>query len=68
MHISRLIDFKLFDLFESEKLGGDKKSMALSFTFSDKEKTLTDSETDGMMKRIIQSIEKELSAEIRRNN
>jgi phenylalanyl-tRNA synthetase beta chain len=68
LHISRLIDFKLFDLFESEKLGTDKKSMALSFTFSDKEKTLTDSETDGMMKRIIQSIEKELSAGIRRNN
>ncbi|MEP6628429.1 MAG: phenylalanine--tRNA ligase subunit beta [Ginsengibacter sp.] len=68
LHISRLIDFKLFDVFESERLGADKKSMALSFTFSDKEKTLTDSETDGMMKRIIQSIEKELSAEIRRNN
>ena len=68
LHISRLIDVKLFDLFESEKLGRDKKSMALSFTFSDKEKTLTDSETDGMMKRIIQSIEKTLSAEIRGNN
>ncbi len=68
LHISRLIDFKLFDLFESEKLGTDKKSMALSFTFSDKEKTLTDSETDGLMKRIIQSIEKTLSAEIRGNN
>ena len=67
MHISRLINFKLFDLFESEKLGADKKSMALSFTFSDKEKTLTDSETEGMMKRIIKSIEKELSAEIRNN-
>jgi len=67
LHISRLINFKLFDLFESEKLGADKKSMALSFTFSDKEKTLTDSETEGMMKRIIKSIEKELSAEIRNN-
>lgn len=67
LHISRLINFKLFDLFENEKFGHDKKSMALSFTFSDKEKTLTDSETDGMMKRIIQTIEKELSAGIRNN-
>ena len=42
--------------------------MAISFTFSDKEKTLTDEETDGMMNRIINSIEKNMTAEIRRNN
>lgn len=68
LNISKLKEFKLFDVFESEKLGPDKKSLAINFTFSDKEKTLTDEETDGMMNRIITSIEKNMTAEIRRNN
>ena len=68
LKISKLKDYKLFDVFESEKLGANKKSMAISFTFSDKERTLTDEETDSMMKKIINSMEKNMSAEIRRNN
>ena len=68
LKISKLKEFKLFDVFESEKLGTNKKSMAISFTFSDKEKTLTDEETDAMMNKIINSIEKNLTAAIRRNN
>ncbi len=66
--ISRLKEFKLFDVFESEKIGSDKKSLAVNFTFFDNEKTLTDEETDNMMNRIISAIEKNLSAEIRKNN
>ncbi|KAA9041586.1 phenylalanine--tRNA ligase subunit beta [Ginsengibacter hankyongi] len=68
LKISKLKEFKLFDVFESEKLGANKKSMAISFTFSDKEKTLTDNETDAMMNKIINSIEKNMEAEIRRNS
>ncbi len=66
--ISKLKEFKLFDVFESEKIGADKKSLAVNFTFFDNEKTLTDEETDSMMNKIISSIEKNLSAEIRRTN
>jgi phenylalanyl-tRNA synthetase beta chain len=68
LNISKLTVFKLFDVFESEKLGTGKKSVAINFIFSDKEKTLTDEETDSMMNRIITSIEKNTTAEIRRNN
>ena len=57
---------QLFDIFESEKLGTDKKSMAVSFTFLDGEKTLTDKEIDSMMNKIMNSLEKELQAEIRK--
>ena len=64
--IPKLVNIKLFDIFESEKLGEDKKSLAISFTFSDKEKTLTDKEVDIMMNEIIVSYEKELGAEIRK--
>lgn len=64
--LPRLQQVRLFDVFESDKLGADKKSMAINFTFLDEEKTLTDKETDGMMNKIIQAFEQELSAEIRK--
>ena len=64
--ISKLKDLQLFDIFESDKLGTDKKSLAIHFTFLDEEKTLTDAETDGMVNKIIESFEKELGAEIRK--
>lgn len=64
--ISRLTDMRLFDVFESDKLGADKKSMAISFTFLDEEKTMTDKEIDTMVGKLIQAFEKELGAEIRK--
>ena len=64
--VKKLRSISLFDIFESEKLGADKKSMAVSFTFLDEEKTLTDKEIDAMMNRIIATFEKELNAEIRK--
>lgn len=63
---TKLTAVKLFDIFESEKLGADKKSMAVSFTFLDEEKTMTDKEIDAMMSKIITCYEKELNAEIRK--
>ena len=66
LKLSRLQDMRLFDVFESDKLGTGKKSMAISFTFADEEKTLTDKEADAMMSKLIQALEKELGAEIRK--
>ena len=64
--VNKLKKIRLFDIFESEKIGTGKKSMAISFTFLDEEKTLTDKEIDGMMNKIIAAYEKELGAEIRK--
>jgi len=64
--LPKLKGIRLFDVFESDKLGVNKKSMALSFTFVDEEKTMTDSETDGMVSKLIGAFEKELGAEIRK--
>jgi phenylalanyl-tRNA synthetase beta chain len=64
--VGKLQDIKLFDIFQSEKLGKDKKSLAVSFTFLDEEKTLTDKEIDGMVGRIMDVLEKDLQAEIRK--
>ncbi|HVU55818.1 MAG TPA: phenylalanine--tRNA ligase subunit beta [Puia sp.] len=64
--VEKLQEVKLFDIFQSERLGTDKKSLAVSFTFLDEEKTLTDKEIDGMVQRIMGALEKELQAEIRK--
>jgi phenylalanyl-tRNA synthetase beta chain len=64
--LNKLQAVNLFDIFESDKLGNDKKSMAISFTFLDEEKTLTDKEIDGWMNKIMTTLEKELAAEIRK--
>jgi phenylalanyl-tRNA synthetase beta chain len=64
--IQSLKNIKLFDIFESEKLGKDKKSMAVNFTFSDESKTLEDADTESMMNKIIASLEKQLNASVRK--
>jgi phenylalanyl-tRNA synthetase beta chain len=64
--LNKLKDIRLFDIFESEKLGADKKSLAISLTFLDEEKTLTDTEVDSMMNKLMGALEKDLHAEIRK--
>lgn len=64
--LNKLQGVKLFDIFESEKLGAGKKSMAVNFTFLDEEKTLTDQEIDAWMNKIMSALEKDLQAEIRK--
>ncbi len=64
--LKKLQSVSLFDVFESDKLGKGKKSFAISFTFLDREKTLTDQETDEMMQKIMYIFEQKLQAEIRK--
>jgi phenylalanyl-tRNA synthetase beta chain len=66
LKLPKLKGMRLFDVFESDKLGADKKSVAINFTFADDEKTLTDKEVDGMMAALVQGFEKELNAAIRK--
>ena len=64
--IKALQSVKLFDVFESEKLGEGKKSMAINFSFLDEAKTFTDSEIEGFMNKLITTLETDLKAEVRR--
>jgi phenylalanyl-tRNA synthetase beta chain len=66
LQLSYLQKTRLFDIFESDKLGANKKSMAVNFIFEDSSKTLTDAEIDEMMNKIISACEKQLQAEIRK--
>src|SRR6056297_1534732 len=60
-----LKEVSLFDVFEGEKLGKDKKSYALSFILQDENKTLTDKQIDKIMNNFIRVFEKEMGAQIR---
>ncbi|QES90366.1 phenylalanine--tRNA ligase subunit beta [Rhizosphaericola mali] len=65
-NLNKLENIRLFDIFENEKIGKDKKSIAINFSFQDQEKTLTDAEIDKMIQHLIKGFEKELGAEIRK--
>jgi phenylalanyl-tRNA synthetase beta chain len=60
-----LRDVDLFDVYESDTLGSDKKSYAMSFILRDDLKTLTDSNIDKIMNNLINAFKKEVGAKIR---
>lgn len=60
-----LKDVQIFDVYKGDKLPAGKKSYALSFTLQDEEKTLTDKQIDGIIKKLILNFEKEVGASVR---
>ncbi len=60
-----LKDIDLFDVYESDALGENKKSYAVSFILRDDMKTLTDKNIEKVMNNLISAFEKELDARIR---
>ncbi|RLD73393.1 MAG: phenylalanine--tRNA ligase subunit beta, partial [Bacteroidetes bacterium] len=55
----------IFDIYEGEKLGVDKKSYAINFIIQDEFKTLKDKQIDKIMNNLIRVYEKELGAKLR---
>jgi phenylalanyl-tRNA synthetase beta chain len=62
---SILQDVTLFDVYENDSIGKNKKSYAVSFILRDDLKTLTDKNIDKTMSNLIRVFEKELNAQIR---
>ena len=60
-----LRDVGLFDVYESDSLGTNKKSYAISFLLRDDLRTLTDKAIDKVMNNLIRAFENELGAKIR---
>ena len=56
---------QLFDMYKSDKLGENKKSLAYSLKFRSNERTLTDDEISIMMNEIIAELQKSVNAELR---
>ncbi|HEX8350649.1 MAG TPA: phenylalanine--tRNA ligase subunit beta, partial [Hymenobacter sp.] len=56
----------VFDVYEGENLGADKKSYSVSFALQDPTQTLTDQAIDAVMQRLIGQFEKQAGALIRK--
>lgn len=59
-----LESYKLFDVYEGEQVGEGKKSVAYSITFRAADRTLTDSEINAVMDKILAGL-KAIGAELR---
>lgn len=56
---------ELFDIFESEKLGAGKKSMAFNIELASKEKDVTDEMTEGVIGKILKLLGEAYGAQMR---
>lgn len=61
-----LESMQLFDIYRNEKLGENKKSVAYSLIFRDKNKTLSDEEINTVMESVVSELEKSLGATLRK--
>lgn len=62
-----LKEVELFDIFESDSLGKDKKSLAFTLQFYDESRTLTEQEVEKDFSNLITLITKEFNAKLRGN-
>jgi phenylalanyl-tRNA synthetase beta chain len=61
-----LKDAELFDIFRGEQVGAGSKSLAYRLTWQAPNRTLNDKEVGKMRERVIQVLEKEIKAKVRR--
>src|SRR5690554_5628524 len=62
-----LKDLEIFDLYQGERIPGDKKSLAFRLVFQAGDRTLTDEEVNKRIEAIIKELEEKFSAKIRGN-
>jgi phenylalanyl-tRNA synthetase beta chain len=58
-------EINLFDVYEGKNLEDGKKSYAVSYILYNNQKTLSDTEIDGCMQKLITALQKELGAKLR---
>ena len=60
-----LTDVTVFDVYEGANIGDGKKSIAISLTFQDPEKTLETADVDKKVNSIVVRLERELNCTLR---
>lgn len=56
---------RLFDIYSGSQIGGDKKSMAYTVTFTPKDEAFTPEKIDGFVKKILGNLKHNLNVELR---
>ncbi len=62
---NKLKSVSVFDIYEDEKIGKEKKSIAFRLSFLDSDKTLTISNVEPLVQKIVQSLKKKFGASLR---
>ena len=60
-----LRDVRLFDIYRGKGIDGGKKSVAFSLTLRADDRTLTDSDSEGVIRAVLAALEAELGAKLR---
>ena len=60
-----ITDVRLFDIFEGDSLGADKKSLAIDVTLQPSGKTMTDDEIEAVATKIVLAVEKATGGTLR---
>lgn len=60
-----LQELELFDIFESEKIGAGKKSLAYALIYQNPQKTLTDAEVNEVHEAVKKNLKDEIACELR---
>ena len=61
----RLIEFRLFDVYEGKGIDSNKKSVAMGLTFQDASATLTDRDVNDLVQQVVAALERDTGAELR---
>jgi len=61
----KLVNVQVFDVYKGDNIESDKKSIALSLTFNNKEETLKSEEIDQLINKIIKKLNYKYQAVIR---
>jgi phenylalanyl-tRNA synthetase beta chain len=66
LHTDKLIRLvEVFDVYQGENIAAGKKSIAISLTIVNEEKTLTDPEINGVMDKVVAALKMRFNAEVR---
>lgn len=57
---------QVFDVYTGERLGADKKSVAISLIYRHADRTLTDEEVTALHEQVVQALEQSFAAELRK--
>jgi len=60
-----IVEVKIFDVFQGQSLGEDRKSLALGVTLQPRDKTLTDAEIEAVSDRIVSAVVKATGGSLR---
>ena len=61
----RLTDVRIFDIYQGDSIGENRKSLALGLTFQDRSRTLKDQEVNDLVEAVVSQVKQQFNATLR---